>query len=162
MILAGEEFADEHSRFDRFGNVTQAGGKQVDPVNYGRLDGADDTTLMRQRILAYVSRLVKLRTSSPALGVNENHFIHVDFNEDKRVLVWTRGSDGMDPVVILANFSDYVSAASDSSAEYIVPEWPAATPGKQWREVTQDRIVPPEWIGREPIFAWEAKVYTTF
>jgi pullulanase len=162
MILAGEEFADEHSRFDRFGHVTQNGGKQVDPVNYGRLEGSDDTAQMRQRILAYISRLVKLRTSSPALGVNDNKFIQVDFSDNKRVLVWTRGTAGMDPVVVLANFSDFVSTAGANPAEYVVPGWPATPPGKQWREVTQDRIVPPDWIGREPIFPWEAKVYASF
>jgi hypothetical protein len=32
--------------------------------------------------------------------------------------------------------------------------------GKKWRDVAQDREVPLEWIGREPIFAWDAKVYT--
>jgi 1,4-alpha-glucan branching enzyme len=162
MILAGNEFADEHSRFDQFGNVTQNGGKQVDPVNYGRLEGSNNITQMRQRILAYVSRLVKLRTSLPALGVNDNNFIQVDFNDNKRVLVWTRGAAGMDPIVVLANFSDFVSTAGVAPAEYVVPGWPATPPGKQWREVTQDRIVPPNWIGREPIFPWEAKVYTTF
>ena len=162
MILAGEEFADEHSRFDRFGHVTQDGGKQVDPVTYGRLEGSDDIAQMRRRILAYVSRLVKLRTSSPALAVNDTSFIHVDFNDSKRVLVWTRGAAGMDPVVVLANFSDFASIAGDNPAEYVVPGWPATPPGKQWREVTQDRIVPPEWIGREPLFPWEAKVYTSF
>ena len=65
MILAGEEFADQHSRFDQNGNVDQAGGKQVDPVNYARLEGTDAVTQMRQRILTYVSRLVKLRTAHP-------------------------------------------------------------------------------------------------
>jgi len=160
MILAGDEFADEHSRFDQAGHVTQAGGKQVDPVNYGRLQGTDDTAQMRRRILAYVSRVVKFRTTSAALGVNDNNFIHVDFTAGKRVLVWTRGAAGMNVVVVLANFSDFVSTGSP--AEYVVPDWPATPPGKQWREVTQDRVVPPDWIGREPIFPWEAKVYTTF
>ena len=159
MILAGEEFADEHLRFDRFGHVTQDAGKQVDPVNYGHLEGSDDIAQMRRGILAYVSRLVKLRTSSPALGVNDNDFIHGDFSDNKRVLVWTRGAAGMDPVVVLANFSNFGSAAG---ADYVVPNWPATPPGKQWREVTQDRVVPPAWIGREPIFPWEAKVYTLF
>jgi pullulanase len=37
MFLAGEEFADHHDFFDENGNVTQRGGKQVDPVNFGRL-----------------------------------------------------------------------------------------------------------------------------
>ncbi len=158
MILAGEEFADEHSRFDRSGHVTQDGGKQVDPVNYGRLEGSDDTATMRRRILAYVSRLVKLRTSSPALGVNDNSFIQVDFNDGKRVFAWTRGAAGMDPVVVVANFSGF--ASSGAAAEYVVHGWPATPAGRQWREVTQDRAVPQEWVGREPVFAWEAKVYT--
>jgi pullulanase len=29
-----------------------------------------------------------------------------------------------------------------------------------WREVTQNRNVPREWVGREPLMHWEAKVYT--
>ena len=37
MILAGEEFADQHDLFDADGGVTQQGGKQVDPVNFSRL-----------------------------------------------------------------------------------------------------------------------------
>jgi glycosidase len=37
MFLAGEEFVDHHDFFDENGNVTQRGGKQVDPVNFGRL-----------------------------------------------------------------------------------------------------------------------------
>jgi hypothetical protein len=37
MFLAGEEFADHHDFFDENGNVTQRGGKQADPVNFGRL-----------------------------------------------------------------------------------------------------------------------------
>jgi len=36
MILAGDEFADQHDLFDARGNVTQNGGKQVDPVNFSR------------------------------------------------------------------------------------------------------------------------------
>jgi pullulanase len=160
MILAGEEFADEHSRFDINGNVDQAGGKQVDPVTYARLEGTDPTAQMRREILAYVSSLVKLRTSYAALGVNDNNFIQVDFNDGKRVMAWTRGAAGMDPLVVLANFSNFVSVANGSNpAEYVVPNWPATPPGKHWYEVTQNRVVPPDWIGREPIFPWEAKVY---
>jgi pullulanase len=169
MILAGEEFADQHDRFDQSGHVTQAGGKQVDPVNYTRLeDGTladgrtpDPMPPIRRRILAYVSRLIKLRTAHPALGVNETEFIHVDFSDGKRVVVWQRGNAGTDPVVVLANFSDFVTAnASSPTAEYVVPNFPATPPGRHWREVTQERLVPDEWIGREPIYPWEAKVYT--
>ncbi|HJY04737.1 MAG TPA: DUF3459 domain-containing protein, partial [Bryobacteraceae bacterium] len=116
---------------------------------------------VRRRMLSYVSRLVQLRTSHPSLAVNDTQFIHVDFNDGKRVLVWKRGLVGADPVVVLANFSDFGTAdAGSPSAEYVVPNWPTAPAGRQWREVTQVRDVPAAWIGREPIFPWEAKVYT--
>jgi pullulanase len=169
MILAGEEFADEHDRFDRLGHVTQEGGKQVDPVNYTRLQ---DTTIpgsgqpdtrppLRRRILAYVSRLVALRTGHPSLGMNDTEFIHVDLDAGRRVLAWTRGLPGAEPVVVVANFSDYTTPdAGSPTAEYVVHNWPTTPPGRQWQEVTQQRSVPPEWIGREPVFRWEAKVYT--
>lgn len=167
MILAGEEFADEHDRFDNRGNVTQAGGKQVDPVNYTRLEDRllpdktpDPLPPIRRRILAYVSTLVKLRTTHPALGVNDTSFIHTDLN-GKRVMAWRRGGAAQDPVVVLANFSDFVTAdAGNPGAEYVVANWPATPRGRHWREVTQNRMVPDDWIGREPIFPWEAKVYT--
>jgi glycosidase len=156
MILAGEEFADQHDRFDRQGHVTQDGGKQVDPVDFSRL--RDD---WRQRVFDYVARLVKFRTASPALLVNDTTFIHTDFNDGKRVVVWSRGGDGHTPVVVVANFSDFVSEhALAPEGEYRVPNWPATPPGKRWREVTQDRLVAPEFVGREPVFAWEGKVYT--
>jgi pullulanase len=150
MIFAGEEFADQH-------DLPIDSSKQVDPVNFSRLDEE-----WRQRVFQYCSRLVRLRIGSDALAVNDTRFLHVDLNDGKRVLVWQRGQDGHDaPVVVLANFSDYGTPnASSPQAEYVVPNWPATPPGKRWREITQERDVPPEWIGREPIFPWEAKVYT--
>lgn len=66
MILAGDEFADQHDLFDEHGNVTQDGGKQVDPVNFGRL--ADDR---RQRVKDHAARLIHLRTRHDALSVND-------------------------------------------------------------------------------------------
>jgi hypothetical protein len=64
-------------------------------------------------------------------------------------------------VVVLANFSDYGTPdAFNPRSEYRVSNWPATPPGKHWREITQQRDIPPEWVGREPIFPWEAKVYT--
>jgi pullulanase len=156
MILAGEEFADQHDLFDSNGNVTQAGGKQVDPVDFNRLQ--ED---WRRRIFDFVAGLVKFRTASPALALNDTTFIHTDFNDGKRVLVWRRGGDGQPPVVVVANFSDFVSQnALTPEGEYRVPNWPATPAGSRWREVTQDRLVAPEFVGREPVFAWEAKVYT--
>jgi len=152
MILAGEEFADQHDLFDANGNVTQGGGKQVDPVNFARL--TDD---WRHRIRQCVARLITLRTSSDALAGNDVSFIHVDFNDTKRVLVWQRGTTGStQQVVVVANFSDYDSPGG-LSGEYIVPTWPAAPAPMSWYEITQDRPAPQ--AGREPIFAWEAKVY---
>jgi len=156
MILAGEEFADQHYRFDADGHVTQGGGKQVDPVNYSRLQDP-----MRQRIFDYVARLVRLRTTHPALGVNDTEFIHLDFAAGKRVLAWRRGDLNHDPVVVVANFSDFgTENAFSPGAEYVVRNWPATPAGRQWREITQARMVRPEQVGREPIFPWEAKVYT--
>jgi pullulanase/glycogen debranching enzyme len=154
MILAGEEFGDEHDLFDSRGNVTHQGGKQVDPVNYSRFDDPD-----RRDLFEYVRRLVHLRTSHPALSVNDVAFIHVDFSAAKRVVVWQRGSDD-DPVVVVANFSDFTTPnALSPGAEYVVPNWPGAPSGHHWFEVTQARDVKTGRHDREAIFAWEAKVY---
>ncbi len=157
MILAGEEFGDQHDLFDANGNVTENGGKEVDPVDFSRLDQP-----LRQEIFQYVSCLVHLRTGADALSVNDTEFIHLDFNDNKRVLVWKRGGFGQDPVVVVANFSDFATpnALTDPAAEYVVPNWPATPAGRHWREVPQQRDVRPDQVGREPIFAWEAKVYT--
>jgi pullulanase len=156
MILAGEEFGDQHDLFGAGGNVTHEGGKQVDPVNYSRVEEVERNELFR-----YVSRLVDLRKKHPALSVNETEFIHCDFSEGKRVLVWKRGKpDSDDFVVVVANFSSYGTPdASNSQAGYRVHNWPATPTGRKWYEITQEREIPAEWVGREPIFPWEAKVY---
>ena len=147
MIFAGDEFADQHDLST--GNPE----KQKDPVNFERLDEP-----FRNRIFKYVSRLVKFRIASNALAVNDTEFIHVDFNDGKRVLVWKRGT-GSDVVVVVANFSDFDSGRAGSN-EYRVPNWPPTPPGKHWRDVSQDRDVDPNVVGFEAIFPWEAKVYT--
>jgi hypothetical protein len=61
-------------------------------------------------------------------------------------------------VVVVANFSDWASP-THPGAVYVVPNWPSTPAGHRWREVPQNRTIPPEWVGREPLFAWEAKVY---
>lgn len=157
MILAGDEFADQHDLFDARGHVSQEGGKQVDPVNFFRL--GDD---WRARVKDCVSRLIRLRTSSPAFAKNELDVFHVDFEGGKRVLAWRRGAAGSEAmVVVVANFSDYGTPdAFGPGAEYRVSNWPSTPANKGWREVTQDRAVLPAQVGREPIFPWEAKVYT--
>lgn len=132
--LAGEEFGDEHDLFDSQGKVTQEGGKQVDPVNYSRFDEPD-----RRDLFEYVRRLVHLRTSHPALSVNDTKFIHVDFEEGKRVLVWKRGYDA-DPVVVVANFSDFTTAnALQPGSEY--SSWKTLERGdaKRGRSRREDR-----------------------
>lgn len=160
MILAGDEFGDQHDidifRGDRDGRTPDT-NKQLDPVNFDRLDSDP----WRQDLFRYVSRLVKLRTQAEALAVNDTTFIHVDFNDGKRVVAWKRGREGIDdPVVVVANFSDFGTAdPMNPASEYVVPGWPATPPGKQWREVTLERLVPVARVGREPLFPWEAKVY---
>jgi len=150
MIFAGDEFADEHDL------AVSNPPKQRDAVNFGRVDEP-----FRRRVFDYVARLVKLRTSSDALAVNDTDFLHADFDDGKRVVVWRRGRPGSAAqVVVVANFSDFGTPNADSpSAEYRVPNWPATPPGMKWREVTQARDVPRAWVAREPIFPWEAKVY---
>lgn len=150
MIFAGEEFADEHDL------AVIHPFKQVDPVNYDRMH-----TEWRRRIFDYVCRLVRFRKTSEALCVNDTEFIHTDFYDGKKVVVWKRGGENCEqPVVVVANFSDYATPDPwRPEAEYVVPGWPATAPGKGWREITQNRFVPDEWIGREPVFPWEAKVY---
>jgi pullulanase/glycogen debranching enzyme len=153
MILAGEEFADEMD-IDIFDKVSDNNAeKQIDPVNYSRLDDE-----WRKRIFNYVARLVKFRTNSAALSINDTEFIHVDLNEGKQVLVWKRGR-GSDLVVVVANFSEWGTDIGNSNATYVVPNWPSLPPGRSWREITQDRDVPTAWAGREPLFPFEAKVY---
>jgi pullulanase len=155
QILAGEEFADRHDLLDEHGHVTEGSGKQIDPVNYSRL--GDD---WRRRVKEYVGRLVHLRTRCDALAVNDVEVLHVDL-DGKRVLVWRRGVPGADSVVVVvANFSDFTTP-DVPGAEYVVPQWPATPPGCEWREAGHDRPVPEEWVGREPLFSWEAKVYVT-
>ncbi len=150
LIFAGDEFADEHDLPPIHPE------KQRDAVNFERIMDP-----FRKRIFEYVSRLVKLRTSNEALGVNETEFIHVDFDDGKRVVAWRRGRPNSDrQVVVVANFSDFESWRSGSD-EYRVPNWPATPPGTRWIEVTQDRPVPDEWVARAALFAWEAKVYAT-
>ena len=148
VILAGNEFADQHDLFDAEGNVTEGGGKQVDPVDFSRADEP-----WRKEILAYISTLVHLRTTHTALSVNDCEFIHVDV-DGKKVVVWKRGQAGSDPVVVVAIFSDYgtPNALSDPNAEYVVHNWPPTPPGRSWREVTQSRPVRPDEVGANRFF----------
>ena len=153
LILAGEEFADQQD-LDISSPPDKNRNKQIDPVNYNRLQ--DD---WRRRIFDYVAKLVRYRQTADALAVNDTEFIHVDFNEGKRVIVWQRGIEE-NIVVVVANFSDYGTPNSNNpDAKYVIPNWPTKPANKYWLEVTQERMVPAEWAGKEPIFPWEAKVY---
>ena len=156
MILAGDEFADEHDLFNIHGNVSNDGGKQIDPVNFSRLEGDDNE--WRRNVLTHAQRLIALRVSHPALCVNDVSFLHVDIAADRRILVWQRGGDD-NPVIVIANFSDFQTEDPlNPSSEYFVPNWPHRQ-DFAWREVSQARNVPADFVGREPLFAWEAKVY---
>lgn len=146
MILAGDEFADQQDE----ATFADSDRKQIDPVNFSRLNDS-----WRKRVFEYVSKLVRFRTTSEALAVNDTKFLHVDFSEGKRVLVWQRGY-GDKLVVVVANFSEY---GTPPGGEYRVPNWPITPVGKKWREITQYRLIAPEWVGREAIYPWEAKVY---
>ena len=80
------------------------------------------------------------------------------------LLVWREFDDGGgpadDPVVVVANFSDWPTDDQASpQAEYVVAGWPSTPDGRSWIEITESREVPAERIGREPVSAWGAKVY---
>lgn len=157
MIFAGDEFADRQDLniYDQI-NDPKDRNKQIDPVNFSRKSDP-----WRKELFDYVSRLVKFRTASESLSVNDTEFIHVDFNQGKRVLVWRRGRpDSSHPVIVVANFSDWGSDTHNPSAEYRISNWPFTLGRNNWREVPQNRPVDPGWVGREPIYPWEAKVYT--
>lgn len=150
MILAGDEFADKH-------DLTMLHPeKQMDAVNFERL--ADP---WRERLFNYVARLVKLRTTHPALAGNDTEFLHQDFTDGKRVMAWLRGRRGTrEQLVVVANFSSWqTDHVAGDSAEYVVPGWPPLPPGTHWREITQQRDVPEVWAGRESLYSWEGKVY---
>lgn len=148
MIFAGEEFCDKH-------DWEQTNGKkQTDPVNFTRKRDP-----WRSSVFDCVARLVELRTQNPALSVNDTDFIHVDFSHGRRIMAWVRGRRrSKHVVVVVANFSD----VDTPGRKYVVNGWPDTQPGCRWREITQDREVPPNWIGEEPLFHWEAKVYEMY
>jgi len=156
MILAGDEFADENDLFDINGRVSNNAGKQIDPVDFTRLQGKDNA--WRREVLQQVKNLVALRKRHPALGVNDTRWLHSDFTPGRRVMAWQRGSDD-NPVVVVANFSDFQSENPfDPDSEYVIAGWPRRD-DFAWREVSRGRDVAKEWIGREALFPWEAKVY---
>ncbi len=156
MILAGDEFADENDLFDIKGQVSNSAGKQIDPVDFSRMEGEENA--WRRSVLDSVKRLIALRKTHPALGVNDTTWLHTDFTPGRRVIAWQRGSDE-NPVVVVANFSDFQTADPfDARSEYVIPNWPCRD-DFAWQEVAQGREIPPGWIGREPLFPWEAKVY---
>jgi 1,4-alpha-glucan branching enzyme len=146
MIFAGDEFCDQQDLPAVYPS------KEVDPVDYSRVREP-----WRAELFKYVANLIKFRKESVALSVNDTEFIHLDFEQGRRILAWVRGKSGSsDCVVVVANFSDCYTPGP----EYVVHNWPVTPAGMRWREVTQQRNVPAEWVGREPIFPWEAKVYT--
>jgi pullulanase len=143
MILAGEEFCDEH-------DLDIGKQKQVDPVNWSRFQEP-----WRQRVFNYVARLVHFRASCPALGEDDTEIIHVDHSRRGKIVAWKRGGGHTAPVIVVANFSD----EDILGTEYVVPNWQDRS-REDWREVTTDTPVPRERVGKEPLRSWEAKVYT--
>ena len=160
MILGGEEFADQQDLPLKSPDDPYQKLKQIDPINFNRLN--DDP--WRQGVFDYVARLVKFRTETFALSVNDTHFIHHDFTPGRRVMAWVRGTPGSpDQVVVVANFSAWGTAdPTNPVAEYRVNNWPQLPSHRKWREITGHpggRDVPARWAGREPLYPWEAKVY---
>ena len=142
MMFAGEEFCDVQDE------ILDSDKKQSDPVEWARK--ADP---WRSELFDYVANLVRFRQECPALGDDDTDFFHVDW--DGKIMAWKRGAAGQAPVVVVANFSD----SNTPGSEYVVPNWPDQG-HDGWREVTQKRSVPSNWVGREPLMRWEVKIYT--
>ena len=142
MIFGGEEFCDQQDNF------ADPDYKQTDPINYAR-----KTDPWRSQLFDYVANLVRFRQQCPALGDNDTDFIHVD--RDGQIMAWKRGAPYHPPVVVVANFSD----DDTPGPEYVVNNWPDQDQAG-WREVTQNRDVPSDWVGREPLMHREVKIYT--
>eukprot|EP01103_Thecamoeba_quadrilineata_P018792 TRINITY_DN7368_c0_g1_i1.p1 TRINITY_DN7368_c0_g1~~TRINITY_DN7368_c0_g1_i1.p1 ORF type:complete len:689 (-),score=145.41 TRINITY_DN7368_c0_g1_i1:113-2113(-) len=156
LILAGDEFAEQHDKDCSRETPKSIRNKQTDPVHYERLHDE-----WRRRVFQYVSRLCHFRRKSESLTNNETTFLHCDYEEGKRVIVWQRGPSVVAPedapVIVVANFSNY---ATPQGSEYQIVNWPENPPGTKWIEITQERDVVPEQVSREAIYPWEAKVYT--
>jgi 1,4-alpha-glucan branching enzyme len=153
MILAGDEFGEEDDLFDIHGSVTNDSGKQIDPVDFTRLEDA-----WRQDVLNCVKNLIQMRKTHPALGVNDTKWLFHDPTPGRQIYAWQRGGDD-NPVVVVANFSDFgTNDPFNPSSEYVVPNWPRPN-DFSWKEVCLNRPVVAGQIGREPLFPWEAKVY---
>ena len=93
------------------------------------------------------------------VGRGIRFILYTDFAPGRRILVWQRGDDS-DPVIVVANFSDFQTENPlNPASEYFVPNWPHRQ-DFQWREVSQQRDVPAAFVGRESLLPWEAKVYS--
>ena len=116
MFLAGEEFGDVHDM-----SYSDVSPKQEDPVQWRRAQFAANSQLK-----ANVAKLVKLRTSHPALQRDEVEFCYFhpqfDGNACPRVFAYSRtggrplGTPGQ--VVVIANMGP------QSYATYNIPGWP--------------------------------------
>ncbi len=135
MILAGDEFASPMAFQLSDPNANDA--KQMDPVNYDLLTSDP----WRKTIFDYVSRLVKFRTTSDALSVDDTRdFIHTDFDSGKRILAWKRSSS---PARTPSSSSPTSPTGAPTSpnptpntASTIGPLSPPAKPGKKSPKTT--------------------------
>ena len=115
MWLAGEEFGDVHDT-----DYVDVNAKQQDPVQWNRAAFPGNADLK-----ADIAKLVKLRTSHPALQRNEVEFFYFhpqfDDNDGPRVFAYCRsggqppGSSGQ--VIVIANMGP------QPFPNYNIPGW---------------------------------------
>jgi 1,4-alpha-glucan branching enzyme len=115
MWLAGEEFGDVHDT-----DYVDVNAKQQDPVQWNRAVFPGNAELKTN-----VSKLIRLRTSHPALQRNEVEFFYFhpqfDDNDGPRVFAFCRSGGrppgGSGQVIVIANMG------AESFASYIIPAW---------------------------------------
>jgi len=95
MIFAGDEFCDQEDKLPLDIPIENP-PKQQDPVNWSRKSDP-----RRQSVFEYTVRLIALRKHSPALGMSDTDFFHLDFDYNRRIMTWMRGTRGMDGQVVV-------------------------------------------------------------
>jgi 1,4-alpha-glucan branching enzyme len=134
MFLAGEEFGDVHDM-----SYTDVNPKQEDPVQWRRA-----AYNVNGQLKANVARLIRLRTSHPALARDEVEFFyfHPQFDGDGSPRVFAYCRTGGQPlghpgqVIVIANMG------AQSFGTYDIPAWP-------WNGATLTEFgypaAPPTW-----------------
>jgi len=143
MIFAGDDFGDIQDI------IPMHTEKQIDPVNWDRIKGVKNRELFE-----FIQRMTYLRNTRSPLQQNSCRFLHQDFEDGKKLMVYQRG-EGPRQVIVVANFSNKFIP------DYLIPNWPELE-GRCF-EWTHQYYPENVFSGhfKENIYPFEVKVYLT-